>query len=227
MAETTRPRPDARGARGAPARLERFAPVERWLHWANATLFAVVVATAAILYVGPLSVAVGRRALVRTIHVYVGLTLPLPWLIGFLGRWRGPLLDDARRINRWSADDKRWFLTRGRGRGVRLGKFNPGQKLNAAFTVGAIVVMVATGSIMHWFKPFPVDWRTGATFVHDWTAIFLFVAITGHVGIALSDPEALRAMLRGSVSAEWARRHRPRWHDEVVGTDLPHEVGRG
>jgi len=223
MVETTHPLPDVE-SRG---RVERFAPVERALHWVNATLFAVVMATAAILYVGPLSVAFGRRELVRTIHVYFGLALPLPWLIGFLGRWRGPLVDDARRINRWSADDRRWFFSRGRARGVRLGKFNPGQKLNAAFTAGAIVVMLATGSVMRWFGPFPVDWRTGATFVHDWTAIFLFVAITGHVGLALADPEALGGMLRGWVSVEWARRHRPEWHDEVVGADLPADSGRG
>lgn len=33
-----------------------------------------------------------------------------------------------------------------------MGKFHPGQKLNAAFTPGAIVVMLTTGSIMHWFR---------------------------------------------------------------------------
>jgi formate dehydrogenase subunit gamma len=229
MVETT-PRPPEPEPGPEPERdrdLPRFAPVERALHWVNAGLFAVVMATAAILYVGPLSVAVGRRPLVRSLHVYTGLLLPVPWLAAFLGRWRGPLLDDARRLNRWSRDDRRWFLTRGRDRRARLGKFNPGQKLNAAFTVGAIVVMVATGSIMHWFSPFPVDWRTGATFVHDWTAIFLFVAITGHVALAAADRDALGAMLRGSVPAEWARRHRPRWHDELVGADLPQDPGRG
>lgn len=222
MVETT-PRPDAEHE----SRLPRFALVERVLHWVNALLFAIVMTTAAILYVGPLSVIVGRRPLVRNLHVYTGLLLPVPWLVAFVGRWRGPLVDDVRRINRWSRDDRRWFVTRGRARDVRLGKFNPGQKLNAAFTVGAIVVMLATGSIMHWFAPFPVDWRTGATFVHDWTAIVLFVAITGHVGLAIADPDALGAMLRGSVPADWARRHRPRWYDELVGADVPPDAGPG
>src|SRR5260221_11841467 len=121
MAETTLPRPEA------PSRLDRFAPVERWVHWANATLFAVVMATAAILYVGPLSVAVGRRALVRTIHVYVGLALPLPWLIGFVGRWRAPLLGDAPGINPWSTDHKRGVLAPGRARGRPAAQVHPGR----------------------------------------------------------------------------------------------------
>ena len=42
-------------------------------------------------------------------------------------------------------------------------KFNPGQKLNAIFIGAAIVVMLATGAMLKWFRFFPVDWRTGAT----------------------------------------------------------------
>jgi formate dehydrogenase gamma subunit len=208
-AVTTRP-PDR------PARLARFDRVERAVHWANATLFAVLVATGAALYVGPLSTLVGRRELLRTIHVYTGLCLPVPLLVGLLGRWRRPLLGDLRRLNRWDADDRRWLLTRGRDRTVRLGKFNPGQKLNAAFTGGAILVMLATGSIMHWFAPFPDAWRTGATFVHDWLFLTLVVVITGHVWLSVSDRDALSGMVRGWVRLEWARRHRPRWADEVA-----------
>jgi len=34
-------------------------------------------------------------------------------------------------------------------------QFNPGQKLNAAFTGAAIVVMLATGSVMQWFRALP------------------------------------------------------------------------
>ena len=49
--------------------------------------------------------------------------------------------------------------------------------------------MLGTGIIMRWFEPFPLDWRTGATFVHDWFAIGLFVAVLGHIGLALADPE--------------------------------------
>ncbi len=35
-------------------------------------------ATAAVLYLPPISAAVGRRQLVVTIHVYSGLLLPIP-----------------------------------------------------------------------------------------------------------------------------------------------------
>ena len=78
-----------------------------------------------------------------------------------------------------------------------MGKFNPGQKLNASFLAGAALVMLATGSIMRWFDPFPDALRTGATFVHDWTSFAMVVAIAGHVVVALRHPAALRAMARG------------------------------
>ena len=172
----------------------RFDRVERVVHWTNAVLFFVCLVTAAMLYVGPLSGIVGRRDLVKDVHVWAGVALPVPLVLG----WLSPAFRaDARRINRWSADDKRWLRTLGRDPYVELGKFNPGQKLNAAFTAGAIVVMLATGYVMRWFEPFPLDWRTGATFVHDWLAAALVITITGHIVFALRDGEGLRAMLRG------------------------------
>ncbi|TML64305.1 MAG: formate dehydrogenase [Actinobacteria bacterium] len=196
-------------------RLARFDGVERALHWVNAALFFVVLFTAGALYVGPLSTIVGRRALVKEVHVIVGLLLPVPFILARIGPWSRGLRRDIRALNRWDGDDRRWFRSLGRDRGVRLGKFNPGQKLNAAFVAGAVPVMLATGSIMKWFGPFSDSWRTGATFVHDWIAIGLFAVIVGHIAIALSDPDALRGMVRGWVPASWARRHRPKWFEEI------------
>jgi formate dehydrogenase subunit gamma len=220
MAATTSPRAEAR-------RLVRFDVAERTLHWVNAVLFLTLLTTAAILYVGPLSAAVGRRELVRRVHVWSGLALPVPLLLAVAGHWGARLRRDISRLNRWTADDRRWLRSFGRDPFVRVGKFNAGQKLNAAFTAGAIVVMLGTGSVMNWFHYFPVDWRTGATFVHDWMAIALFVVIVGHIGTALADPDALGGMLKGSVDARWARERRPRWYEEEVRSDAqPSAVGQ-
>ena len=58
--------------------------------------------------------------------------------------------------------------------------------------------MLATGLVLRFFSPFPLSWRTGATFVHDWTALALGLAVTGHVWLALADPDALRGMVSGT-----------------------------
>ena len=212
MAVATRPSPD----------LLRFDRGERVLHWINAVLFAVMMGTAAALYVGPISAAIGRRDIVKTIHVWTGLSLPIPILLTFiLRRWGAGFRSDVRRLNRWSGDDRRWLRTRGRDPFVRNGKFNAGQKLNAAFTAGAILVMLATGSIMRWPQHFTLSWRTGATFVHDWIFIGLFFAISGHILFAVNDRDALASMVRGRISPRWARKHAPRWYEEETGLPVP------
>jgi len=199
-------------------RVVRFARSERWLHWTNATVFLVVVATGMMLYVPALSTLVGRRVLVKDVHVYGGLLLPLPLLLAYAGRWRADVRRDVRRFARWSSDDRRWLLSLGRRGRARMGKFNGGQKLNAIFVAGCIPVMVATGGIMRWFHPFPLAWRTGATFVHDWTALVLLVVIVGHIGKALAEPIALKAMRTGTVPTAHVQRHHPRWWAEIEGS---------
>ncbi len=194
--------------------LLRFDRVERTLHWVNASLFGILMLTGAALYAGPISTLVGHRETVRFLHVSSGLLLPIPLLIAVLGRHGTRLRRDLGRLNRWSRDDMRWFRRKRRST-IRLGKFNPGQKLNAAFIAGAGVVMLATGSIMHWFDAFPIDWRTGATFMHDWFAFGIWVAVLGHIFFALRDSDALESMWHGDVPAKWARSKAPLWYREM------------
>lgn len=195
--------------------MERFDRTVRWLHWANAVLVGVLVSTGAVLYWGELSSVFGRRALFKDLHVIAGLGLPVPFLLALPGRRGRALRRDLGALNRFSADDLRWLRSRGGDSTVRLGKFNPGQKLNTAFVGAALVTLLATGLVLRFFSPFPLSWRTGATFIHDWTALALGLGIAAHVMLALADPDALRGMVSGRVSASWARRKRPRWYDEA------------
>jgi cytochrome b subunit of formate dehydrogenase len=203
--------------------LLRFDRVERAAHWANATLFFILIGTGAILYIGPLSILVGRRVLIDDIHVYCGLALPVPLLVSLAGSWGKGLRADLSRFNRWTADDRRWLRLATKPRPEReagraqlaIGKFNSGQKLNAVFVGAVIVIMLATGVIMHWFSPWPLSWRTGATFVHQWLAIAVFVVILGHITYALRDRAALRSIFKGTISRRWAMRNAPAWVVEI------------
>lgn len=193
----------------------RFDRVTRALHWTNAALFLVLLATGMTLYLGPLSGLIGRRVLVKDIHVISGLLLPLPLILAYAGPWRAGLRGDVRRLARWSSEDKRWLRSFGRRARAGVGKFNAGQKLNAAFVAGCIPVMLATGAIMRWYSPFPLSWRTGATFVHDWLALALLAMIVGHIAKALAEPAALKAMLRGTMPETHVAARNPRWHAEL------------
>ena len=189
----------------------RFDRVERAAHWSTATLFAILMATALPLYFVQVESLVGRRALVAEIHTWAGVALPVPLIVSLCGPWGSRLRRDIRRVNLWTSGELAWLRSVGRRSLPRPDKFNPGQKLNAIFTGGAIVVMLATGSILKWYRFFPLDWRTGATFVHDVLALGIFLVVTGHIAFALTHPGALRSMFRGWVTEAWALRHASGW----------------
>lgn len=187
----------------------RFDGVERVVHWLSALLVLAAVATGMILYVRPLAVAVGRRELIKDIHVISGLASLIPFLVAMAGPWSRGLRRDVSRFANWHRDDTRWFRRSLRPRS-ETGKFNGGQKLNAVLAASGLVVMTISGSIMKWFGPFPLEWRTGATFVHDWVSFGLWILIFGHVFMAVITRGAIRGIWTGRVPIADAQ-SRPRW----------------
>src|ERR1039458_1753357 len=168
----------------------RFDRVERAAHWATALLFGILMVTALPLYFVQVESIVGRRALIAEIHTWSGVALPIPLIISLAGPWGSLLRRDVRRFNLWTTAEIRWLWSLGRQRLLEPDKFNPGQKLNALFTAGAIVVMLGTGSILKWYRFFPLSWRTGATFVHDVLAAAVFIVVIGHIAFALTHRDA-------------------------------------
>lgn len=198
--------------------LRRFSRAERAIHHVTALLMLACLATAALLYFPALSTLVGRRELVKTVHVWCGFALPIPILLGLASR---AFRADLRRLNRFAPHDWEW-IKRGDRRAVRggrgifpVGKFNAGQKLNAAFTAGAILVMLGTGEVLTFPGPWPDRWRTGATFVHDWLFLVILVVTAGHLWEAMRDRDALTGMLTGRVERDWAARHHAGWVDAL------------
>ena len=159
----------------------RFTAPEAWVHAAFAGLIIVAIVTAAFLSVDALSQLVGRRELLMRVHVLAGLLCPVPLALGLLSP---AFRRDVARLERFGPNDRAWLRSR-RRRSLPVDRFNAGQKLNAAFTVGAVAVLLGTGIIMgSLLWSWPDDLRTGATFVHDWTAFGLTLAVVGHVYFA-------------------------------------------
>ncbi|MCL5076892.1 MAG: cytochrome b/b6 domain-containing protein [Actinobacteria bacterium] len=203
---------EMRSAKDAYSRsLIRFDVVERVVHWSLAFLFFILIATALPLYFPSIEAIVGRRLLLANIHTWVGIALPIPLVIALFGNWGKGLRSDIGRFNLWTSDEVRWLKSLARDPMVELGKFNPGQKLNALFTGSVISVMLATGIILKWFNFFPLSWRTGATFVHDTFATLFVLVLAGHIFMAVTHRKALRSMLTGRIPSSWAERHAPLW----------------
>ncbi|MEU4583922.1 cytochrome b/b6 domain-containing protein [Kitasatospora aureofaciens] len=194
----------------------RFTRAERWVHRATAALMGVCLATAGCLYLAPLAELVGNRPLVVTLHVWCGLALPVPLLLGLGSR---AVRTDAARLSRFTPADWQWLRavrtracqTRPMAAHRPAGKFNAGQKLYAQWTLGSMLVILGTGLLMWLTHLAPPSWRTGATFVHDWLAAAIAVVVAGHVRMAWRDRESRLGMRTGLVERSWAEREHPDW----------------
>ena len=186
------------------------------VHRATGLLVLVLVLTASVLYVQPLALRVGRRPLVENVHVVAGLLLPVPVLLGlFSAEFRA----DLSRLNRFLPADWEWLRRADRRTaGLPVGKFNAGQKLAAAVLAGAGLLLLATGLLMlsALRLQVPVDWRRGATAVHDAASAGVLLLLAGHIWEAWRHPAARKAMRSGNVEAGYAAREHPAW---VSGTD--------
>lgn len=189
------------------------------MHRGTAALMGVCLLTAAILYIGPLAILVGRRGTVEMVHVIAGIALPVPILVGWFS---AAFRSDVRRLNRFAPADWAWLRNRNRRTNLlRVGKFNAGQKLNASFITGAIIVLLGTGLIMRFAAAWPLSLRTGATFVHDWLSYAVAVVVLGHIMFAMRDPVARAGMRTGVVPAAWAQDEHSEWADEVGASRPP------
>jgi len=204
MDATTSPSPSAR--------LLRFSRAERWVHRSIAVLMVALIATGAALYFPDISVLVGNRPLISDIHWIAGFALPIPLVLALASK---TFRKDSGELNRFTPEDWKWLRSSDRRSGrIPVGKFNAGQKLNAAFSLGSIIIMLATGSIMFFSSLFPDDIRTGATFVHDWLTLLIVVVVAGHTYMAMKDAEARVGMRTGYVSRQWAEREHRQWASE-------------
>jgi len=199
-------------------RLPRFSRGERWAHRSLAVLTSVCVATGAVLYLGPLSAAVGQRDVVRVVHFVSGVLMVVPIALALV--LSGPFRDDVQRLGRFLDVDWAWLRrSELRGGALPVGKFNAGQKLNASFVLGSTLVLLGTGLMLRYFSLVPEELRPGATLVHDLTALAFTVVTAGHLAKAWADPGARAGMRTGEVGAGWARHHHRGWAEEMAAGD--------
>jgi formate dehydrogenase subunit gamma len=203
-----------------PGYLARFSRTERTLHWVHAAAFFLLLASGAVLYFPQLSDLVSRRQLVKGVHLYTAAAwVAALALIVLLGDRRG-LRRAARELDGFDADDRRWL----RGRGAPQGRFNAGQKLNAAITAALSVLFLVSGTLL-WLGERNTTWRFASTIaVHDWVSVISVVLLSGHLYLAVLNPStrhSLRGITRGDVRSDWAEAHHAKWAAAVTATRKP------
>jgi formate dehydrogenase subunit gamma len=190
--------------------VRRFTRTERAVHWVHASAFLVLLGSGLVLYLPSLATEIGRRPLVKDVHLFTALAWAIALLaVVALGDRRG-LRATTRELDVFDADDRRWLL----GRHVRQGRFNAGQKLNAALTA-AFAVLLAVSGVLLWLGERDTRFRLDSTIVlHDVVAYLSVALLAGHLYLAVIHPStrhALRGMTVGTVREDWAREHHAKW----------------
>lgn len=190
--------------------VRRFSRTERAVHWVHASAFLVLLGSGLVLYLPSLATEIGRRPLVKDVHLFTALAWAIALLaVVALGDRRG-LRATTRELDVFDADDRRWLL----GRHVRQGRFNAGQKLNAALTA-AFAVLLAVSGVLLWLGERDTGFRFDSTIVlHDVVAYLSVALLAGHLYLAVIHPStrhALRGMTVGTVREDWAREHHAKW----------------
>jgi len=208
----------------SPYLIPRFTRTERAVHWTYAVFFLILLATGLVMELPFLSTLVTDRYTVRLIHfIAAAFLIIIPFLVALLGNW-GAVRETAHDFDHWDEGDRHWASDIWNGHETQPGRFNAGQKLNATFTVGALLLFVVTGAIMLtniYGRLFPLWLVSNASYVHDILTWFALFAWLGHVYLSVIHPStrpSLRGMLTGSVRAGWAREHHPLWYQRQIAT---------
>ena len=190
--------------------VERFSRTERAVHWVHAAAFFVLLGTGLVLYVPRLSEAVGRRPLLKDLHVYTAVAWVIALALIYVFGDRAGLHATARELDLFDEDDRLWLRRYPRPQG----RFNAGQKVNSALTAAFAVLFAVSGSLL-WLGERDTTFRFASTLlVHDGLMFISLVLVIGHLYLALIYPatrHSLRGITTGSVRYEWARRHHPKW----------------
>jgi formate dehydrogenase subunit gamma len=196
--------------------VRRFSRSERAVHWIHATAFFVLLGSGLVLYLPSLA-RIGNRAFVKDVHLYTAIAWALALLAVVLFGDRKGLRRTLGELDGFDTDDRLWL----RRYPAKQGRFNAGQKLNAAVTA-AFAVLFAISGLLLWYGERDTRFRFAGTIVlHDGLMWISLILLAGHLYLALIYPRtrhALRGIVRGDVELDWAWQHHPKWVKEVLAS---------
>lgn len=202
-----------------PHLIVRYTANERTNHWITAITF-VLLALSGLAMFHPamfwLSALFGGGQWTRILHPFVGLVMFVSFLILAVRFWRHNYLD---------ANDWQWMrqiddvLANREEKLPEIGRYNAGQKLLFFVMVVCLVLLLLSGIVIwraYFSFYFPIGLVRAAALVHAIAAFVLIVGIIVHIYAALWVKGSVSAMVRGTVTLGWARKHHPRWFRESI-----------
>ena len=202
-----------------PNLIVRYTPNERTNHWITAITFVLLALSGLALFHPSmfwLTALFGGGQWTRILHPFVGLVMFVSFLILALRFWHHNYLDQS---------DVQWLkqiddvLANREDRLPEIGRYNAGQKLLFFVMVACLVLLLCSGIVI-WRRYFSFYFPIGVirltAVVHAIAAFVLICGIIVHIYAAIWIKGSVSAMVRGTVTYGWARKHHPRWFRESI-----------
>jgi formate dehydrogenase subunit gamma len=202
-----------------PNLIVRYTPNERTNHWITAITFVLLALSGLALFHPSmfwLTALFGGGQWTRILHPFVGVVMFVSFFILAVRFWHHNYLD---------RDDVQWLrqiddvLANREENLPEIGRYNAGQKL-LFFTMVLCLILLLCSGVVIWRRYFSVYFPIGvirlAAVVHATAAFVLIVGIVVHIYAALWIKGSVGAMVRGTVTLGWARKHHPKWFRESV-----------
>lgn len=200
--------------------IERYPASTRINHWMVAFMFMCAGLTGLAIFHPAFwffTALFGGGSWTRILHPFFGLLMVLGFVFLFF---------KVVRDNFWEPRDTEWLkhaptLLKGDEEHMpAVGKYNAGQKVVFWIFGLSLVLLLVTGFMFWrpWFVDFfPITLRRIAVLVHAASAVMLILSVIIHVYAAIWVKGSVQAMTRGTVTANWARRHHLLWFRGLGG----------
>jgi formate dehydrogenase subunit gamma len=199
--------------------IQRYTANERTNHWITAIAFVLLALSGLALFHPAMSwlyALLGGGQWTRILHPFIGVVMFVSFMI---------LALRMRAHNRFEPGDAQWLrqiddvLANREDKLPKVGKYNAGQKLLFFALVVCMLVLLLSGIVIwrQFFSSyFPIGLIRFSALLHAFFAFVIIVAIIVHIYAGLWIKGSIGAMTRGVVSYGWARKHHPRWFEEVM-----------
>ncbi len=199
--------------------IDRYSPDERSQHWLTAICF-ILLAVSGLAMFHPatawLAVFLGGGQWTRILHPFLGLVMFGSFAMLVVRFWHH---------NQFEPGDKEWLAQIGdvvsnhEEKLPKSGRYNAGQKLLFFILIVCMSGLLLSGILIwraYFAGFFPIDLVRFGALLHATFAFVIICAIIVHVYAGIWVRGSIGAMVRGTVTYGWARKHHPRWFEEVA-----------
>ncbi|MFC3458069.1 MULTISPECIES: formate dehydrogenase subunit gamma [Massilia] len=197
----------------------RYTANERSNHWVTAICFILAGLSGLAMFhpvMAWLALLFGGGQWTRFLHPFFGLVMFFSFALLVVRFWGH---------NKFEKGDAQWLrqikdvVAGDEHKLPKVGRYNAGQKLLFYTLVVCMLALFFTGFVIwrEWFSEFfPIPLIRLSALIHAFAAFVLILMIVVHIYAGIWIKGTMGAMIRGTVSYGWVRKHHPRWFEQVM-----------